>query len=320
MRRHEYFMLAWAGVLLGVLLLVFESVATFAMAPRAEAPAPAFYRQMLGAFEVTVLWDGTTARQFDLIMSKPAVIRDTYARDHQALPAEMSINTFLINTGSKLVLVDTGGGGYVGPRAGRLLANLRAAGYLPEQVDAILITHMHPDHIGGLMDGERRVFPNAVIHFDRRDLDYWLGPAPEGTPAARKAMFDRARASVGPYSAAGMLRPFLGVTELYPGIRALPAPGHTMGHTAYRIESQGKVLLLWGDIVHSPETQFSDPEISIQFDTSPDVAIETRKKLFAELARSGDLVGSAHITFPGLGHVGTDGKVYNWVPLPYGAL
>lgn len=320
MRRHEHLILAWASVLLGGMLLVCKSAESFAAAPRASVEAPAFYRLMLGDFVVTVLWDGTTARQFDRIMSKPAVILETYARDHQSLPVEMSINTFLIHTGPKLVLVDTGGGGYVGPRAGRLLANMRAAGYLPEQIDAILITHMHPDHIGGLVDGERRVFPNALIHFDRRDLDYWLGPAPAGTPPARQAMFDHAHASVDPYSAAGMLRPFQGATELYPGIRAVPAPGHTPGHTAYRVESQGKVLLLWGDIVHSAETQFLDPEIAIQFDTSPGDAIQTRERLFAELALNGNLVGGNHITFPGLGHVGTDGKIYSWIQLPYGAL
>jgi glyoxylase-like metal-dependent hydrolase (beta-lactamase superfamily II) len=116
-----------------------------------------------------------------------------------------------------------------------------------------------------------------------------------------------------------MLRPFDGVTTLFPGIRALPAPGHTVGHTAYMVESKGDQLLLWGDIIHSAATQFLDPLITIQFDTNPQSAIESRLRLLADAAKQGYLVGSAHITFPGLGHVSSDGQAYGWAQLPYTA-
>lgn len=298
-----------------VLALTF--VTAHAAAPQTKLEAPAFYRLMLGDYEVTVLWDGTTARQFDQILSKPAVIREVYARDHQSLPAAMSINTFLINTGSELVLIDSGGGSYVGERAGRLIANLRASGYRPEQIDAILLTHLHPDHFGGLVDGGSRAFANATVYVNKQDLDYWLGPAAQ--VAARQKMSQQAHASVDPYAAAGKLRPFEGATVLFRGIRTLPAPGHTVGHTTYMVESKGQQLLLWGDIIHSAETQFMDPQITIQFDMDAQAAIQTRTRTLVDSAGKGYMIGSAHITFPGLGHVGSDGQVYSWVQLPYAA-
>lgn len=318
MHHHKSFVVVSVLALASATMLALEYVTAYATAAQSRAEAPAFFRLMLGDYEVTVLWDGTAARDMDRIMSKPAVVRELYARDHQTLPVAMSLNTFLINTGSKLVLIDSGGGRFVGERAGRLIANLRASGYQPEQVDAVLLTHMHPDHFGGLVDEGRRTFPKALIYANKRDLDYWLGAAAEQMPT-RQTMSQQAHAAVDPYAAAGMLRPFDGDTALFPGIRALPAPGHTVGHTTYMIESKGKQLLLWGDIIHSAETQFLDPQITIQFDMNVDDAIEARERLLADAARNGYIVGSAHITFPGLGHVGSDGQIYSWVQLPYAA-
>lgn len=319
MHQWEFIGAVRIFILLGAAMLALEFTAAHAGAPQSRTEAPAFFRMMLGDYEVTVLWDGTAARQMDQIMSKPALVREVYQRDHQALPTAMSINTYLINTGSKLVLIDSGGGRFVGERAGRLIANLRASGYQPEQIDAVLLTHLHPDHCGGLIDEGRRVFPNALIHVNQRDLDYWLGAAADKTTPTQQTMSQQAHAALDPYAAAGMLRPFDGVTVLFPGIRALPETGHTVGHTAYSVESKGQMLLLWGDIIHSAETQFLDPRITIQFDMNAQDAIDSRKRLFAEAAEQGYIVGSAHITFPGLGHVGSDGQVYSWVQRPYAA-
>ena len=303
------------GPVLFFLVSILAMANAHAAVAQSRSEAPAFYRWMLGDYEVTVLWDGTTARQFDKILSKPDVIREVYARDHQSLPAPMSINTFLINTGAQLVLIDSGGGKLVGERGGRLLANLKASGYLPEQIDAVLLTHLHPDHFGGLTDGGRRAFPNAVVYANRKDLDYWLGPAAQDP--GRQTMSQQAHAAVDPYAAAGKLRPFDANAVISSGIRALPAPGHTVGHTTYLVQSNGQRLLLWGDIIHSVETQFADPQITIQFDMNADQAIETRRQQLADGAREGYIIGSAHITFPGLGHVSSDGQVYGWVQLPY---
>jgi glyoxylase-like metal-dependent hydrolase (beta-lactamase superfamily II) len=296
-------------------------IAATAHAPQVGTQAPGFYRMMLGDFEVTVLSDGTVPRQVDEIMSKPDQIRKVLANAHQALPIELSINAFLINTGAQLILIDTGAGELFGPASGgRLIANLRAAGYQPEQIDAVLLTHIHADHSGGLSLGGRRVFPNALVYVDRRDSDFWLGADSErAAPTDRKKTFQQSHATLDPYVAADKLRPFDGARELFSGIHAIPSYGHTPGHTAYLVESNGKQILLWGDTIHVAEVQFTDPEITIEYDVDRDAAIAARKRLLADAAKQGTLIGGPHISFPGLGHVRADPQGYSWVALPYSA-
>jgi glyoxylase-like metal-dependent hydrolase (beta-lactamase superfamily II) len=136
--------------------------------------APGFYRGTLGAFEVTALSDGTAARRLDQILSKPALVAAEYAADHEVQPVDLSINAYLVNTGTNLVLIDTGAGELFGNGSGLLVANLRAAGYRPEQIDTILLTHIHGDHSGGLSIRGVRQFPNATVHVDARDIDYFV--------------------------------------------------------------------------------------------------------------------------------------------------
>ena len=133
---------------------------------------------------------------------------------------QTSFNGYLVNTGSELLLVDTGAAGLFGPTLGNLLANLKAAGYQPEQVDAVLITHMHPDHIGGLMNGDKLAFPNATVHVDQRDVDFWLSPANrEKAPAdSKRAAAERqkayADAAKNGYWVAGAHQSFPGIGHL----------------------------------------------------------------------------------------------------------
>lgn len=131
-----------------------------------------------------------------------------------------------------------------------MLANLVASGYRPEQIDTILITHIHPDHIGGLVVDGRMAFPNATLLVEQKEANYWLSAnARDAAPAKRKAFFDGAAACIGPYVSAGRFKPFVGPAELLPGIRAMPAPGHNPGHTLYVIESKGQKLVFWGDLM-----------------------------------------------------------------------
>ncbi len=266
---------------------------------------------MLGDYEITVLSDGTAPRDLAEIMSAPQTVRQALARAHQTLPIDLSINAFLVNTGARLILVDTGAGALFGPDSGgRLVANLRAAGYRPEQVDAVLLTHIHSDHSGGLSLGGQRVFPHAPVYVDKHDCGSRLGTAADRKPS---------QAAIDPYAAADALRPFDGAVELFPGIRSMPAYGHTPGHSAYMVESRGRRLLLWGDTVHLADVQFADPAISIDYDDDRRAAVAWRETILAEAAARGYLVGGAHISFPGLGHVRADAKGYSWIVLPYNA-
>ncbi|MES2041465.1 MAG: MBL fold metallo-hydrolase [Pseudomonadota bacterium] len=290
--------------------------------PMAKFQAPGFYRMMLGSFEITVLSDGTATRHVDEIMSKPEEVRAAYAHRHEELPAELSINTYLINTGSKLLLVDTGAGELFGESgsasSNRLVANLRAAGYQPEQIDAVLLTHIHGDHSGGLSIGGKRVFPNADVYVDKNDASYWLSTAQaNAAPAAKQLTFTQSRATVNPYAEVGRLKTFNGAQELFAGVSSIPSYGHTPGHTAYLISNQGKNLLLWGDVIHAGAAQFKDPTITIAYDFDAVAAVKSRQYLLQLAASKGYLVGSAHISFPGLGHIGSSPAGYEWLTAPY---
>jgi glyoxylase-like metal-dependent hydrolase (beta-lactamase superfamily II) len=306
-----------AAALLGSLLFV---AAVHAGAPLAKTQPPGFYRLMLGDFEVTALFDGAIDLQPTKLLTNttPAQVTTLLARSFEKEPLPTSVNAYLVNTGSKLVLIDSGTGGLFGPALGSVVANLKAAGYQPEQVDEIYITHMHGDHIGGLMAEGKAVFANAVVRADQHDADYWLNAAnAEKAPAEMKDFFKAATDAFAPYIAAGRFKPFDGDTELVPGVKAVAAHGHTAGHSIYVIESKGQKLVLWGDLIHVAAVQFRQPQVTIAFDSDPKQAAAQRKKAFAEAARQGHLVGAAHLPFPGLGHLRAEGRSYSFVPVDY---
>jgi glyoxylase-like metal-dependent hydrolase (beta-lactamase superfamily II) len=278
---------------------------------------------MLGDFEITALSDGTVELPVDKLMDKarPGQVVRALQKAYLGVPLETSVNGYLVNTGTKLVLIDTGAAGLFGPTLGKLQANLRAAGYQPEQVDEVYVTHLHPDHVGGLLADGKAAFPNATVRFDKRDADFWLSAEQlDKAPADAKGFFQGAQASVKPYQEAGRLKPFEGQpqgVELIPGVRALPTPGHTPGHTVYLIESRGQKLAVWGDLMHVAAVQFPDPSVTISFDVDSKVAMPQRKKAYAEAAKNGYYVAVAHVAFPGIGRLRADGKGYTWVPANY---
>jgi glyoxylase-like metal-dependent hydrolase (beta-lactamase superfamily II) len=292
----------------------------YAAAPMVKISAPAYYRAMLGDFEITALCDGILPVPVEKIMTNttPDKVKAQLAKHYLKTPLDFSVNAFLVNSGSKLVLIDTGTGGSFGPTAGTLIANLKAAGYQPEQVDEIYITHMHGDHIGGLLADGKAAFPNAIVRADKGDADYWLNQANmDKAPADAKGGFKGAMMVFEPYIKTGHFRPFEGETKLVPGVTALPQHGHTPGHSTYMVESKGEKLLLWGDLMHVAAVQFEHPEVTIQFDSDSKAAAAQRKKVFADAAKQGYLIGAAHISFPGLGHMRADGKGYRWEPVNY---
>ena len=294
--------------------------AACASAPIVKAAAPAYYRMMLGDFEVTAISDGTVALPVDKLLTnvKPGQVDKALARAFLKAPVETSVNGYLINTGTKLVLIDTGAAGLFGPTLGKLQANLKAAGYTPEQVDEVYITHLHPDHVGGLFVDGKMAFPNAVVRADKHDADFWLSEANmKKAPKDLQGFFQGAMASLNPYVKADKFKPFEGNTDLAPGVKAIATHGHTPGHAIYAIESKGQKLVLWGDLMHVAAVQFPNPSVTIQFDTDAKAAAAQRKKAYADAAKGGYIVGSAHLSFPGLGRLRAEGAGYVFVPVNY---
>jgi glyoxylase-like metal-dependent hydrolase (beta-lactamase superfamily II) len=308
-----------AALALGGASLLVAPITASASAPQQRTQAPGFYRTMLGNFEVTALSDGTVDLDVAKLLSEPAARTDaTLAKAFVRSPLETSVNAYVINTGTKLILIDAGAGTLFGPTLGKLLANLQAAGYKPEQVDDVFITHMHPDHVGGLSANGQRVFSNATLHADKRDSDFWLAQANlDKAPDAMKGFFQGAMASVNPYVMAGKYVPFEADGELVPGIRSLASYGHTAGHTSYLVESKGQQLLVIGDLIHVAAVQFPEPGVTISFDSDAKSAATSRATVFRLAAKDGTLVAAAHLQFPGLGHLSAAGKSWRWVPSNY---
>lgn len=310
---------------LAALFACAASTSVFAAAPLVKAPNPGYFHMMLGDFEVTAIGDGTIELPVNTLITgmKPAQVDAELAKVYLKSPLDTSVNGFVVNTGSKLVLVDTGCGdsGAFGPNVGRFLANLKAAGYTPEQVDEIYITHLHPDHVGGLLIGGKMAFPNAIVRAQKKEADFWLSQANLDKAAAdAKGFFKAAQAAMQPYVAAGKFKPFEGDTELVPGIRAHAGDGHTPGHSRYLVESKGQKLILVGDLIHVAGVQMAHPELTVGFDSNAKEAAAERKQEFDAAAKGGYLVGAPHIQFPGLGHLVKQGKGYNWIPVNYSSV
>jgi len=287
--------------------------------PFAGTQAPGFYRHKIGAFELTVLSDGMLTLEAGLFAGDgpgaEKLLRDAHVSNKNAIPTPL--NTWLINTGDKLVLVDTGAGASFAPTVGRLPKNLAAAGVDPASVDAVVITHMHPDHVPGLIgpDGQT-LFPNATVHVHGDEYAFWMSDEMRAkTPEQFQVFFDMARAAIKPYMDAGKVQMSRDGTQFAPGISAVALPGHTAGHTMVRISSAGDDFLIFGDIVHCAALQFPDPERSVAFDNDPALALKNRKKVFDMVATDRLLFSGGHLPFPGLGHATKTSTGYAYVPL-----
>jgi glyoxylase-like metal-dependent hydrolase (beta-lactamase superfamily II) len=249
----------------------------------------------------------------------PARVADLLGKDFLTSPYEGMINAYLINLDGRLVLIDTGAGNLYGKAGGGLVQAIRAAGYAPEQISDIFITHLHEDHAGGLMWNGKPVFANATVHVSRRDADFWLDNRNQaGVNDLLKPFFPAVQKVLAPYVAAGRLKPFDTQEELLPGLTPIGAPGHTPGHSAYLLQDGGEALLFWGDTVHMAAAQLPRPDIAIRYDWNVPMAVASRRRLFAMAADRRWLVAGAHISFPGIGHLrrnGPDG--YAFVPVNY---
>lgn len=291
-------------------------------AVHATGQAPGYYRVKVGRLVVTVLTDGAASVPYDKLLHgrSPKDIIQTFAAIGETASRPTSINAFLIDTGDRRILIDAGAGTLFGPCCGRLPETLAAAGYRPEQIDAVLLTHVHGDHSGGLLHDGERTFPKAELYLAKPELDYWMSDAERArAKPSHQKMFTEGRAALAPYIAAGRIHTFTGRTTIFPGITAIPAPGHTPGHSFYQLESDGHRLLVIGDTFHAAEVQLPYPSVTVDYDVDPAAAATQRKAILAQLAQNHELAAGDHLSFPGLGHVERSGSGFAFAPLPYQA-
>jgi glyoxylase-like metal-dependent hydrolase (beta-lactamase superfamily II) len=278
------------------------------------------YRTKVGKIDVIAISDGTVGLGLtkELVQNaKPGEVERLLAQHFEKSPVDASNNAFLIEYENKLLLIDAGATELVGPTAGKLPQSLRAAGAPPDSITDVFVTHIHPDHTGGLMDGNTKVFPNATIHINKREVDYWFNKSLAATAVEpQKTFFAQVDPKVKPYMDSGQLKTFEGATEFFPGFRSEPAYGHTAGLTVYILEDEGEKVMFWGDVVNIA-LQVDDPDISLRFDSDAAVAAATRRSLLEDAARKGYIVAPDHLPFPGLGHIRKDGRAYTWVPVDY---
>jgi glyoxylase-like metal-dependent hydrolase (beta-lactamase superfamily II) len=297
--------------------------------PTATTTPPKPTRQVAGAYHfavgdivVTALNDGMFGSTVDFFDYVAGVPRDQLVVAHGAayrtVPPRIAVNTFLLHASDRLVLVDSGCGSVFGPELGLLQANMAAIGVTPADIDAILMTHLHPDHVGGLVNSSGdAIFPNAELIVPAKEQAYWTDPkiladAPEGqarqwvqlTLSSLTAYRERTR--------------IVTEGEVLPGISAVPEPGHTPGHTGWLVASGSETLLIWGDIVHLHGTQFLYPEASMSVvDVDSEQAIVTRRRIMDMAATDRLRVAGMHLDFPSFGHVVRDGDRYEFVPEPW---
>ncbi|WP_435036014.1 MBL fold metallo-hydrolase [Pseudomonas neuropathica] len=313
------------GISKAAAALTFALVTSSAMAqaPQQGTQVPGYFRLALGDYEVTALFDGYNDLSPKLLQGmSQGQIRALLARRSIETPGvQTAFNAFLVNTGKQLILVDSGAGQCIGETAGQLLANMRAAGYQPEQVDTILLTHLHLDHVCGLVDAHKQaLFTNATVYAAKAEADYWLDPAALAkAPAGAKEFFKIAQDSTAAYVAAGRFKTFAAGQSPLPGlVEATLEAGHTPGSTTYRFTSQNQSIVFMGDLVHNLAVQFEHPEVSIGFDVNSAQAINARQAVFSAAVASKTWVTAAHLPFPGIGHITAQGKHFQWVPVEYG--
>ncbi len=310
-----------APLVAALLSLLAGSSPALASAPQIHDQAPGFFRLKVGDLEVTALYDAAAVFELPWLKGKKATI-DGVAKalnqdPHLLDAADLG---FLVNTGKQLILVDAGAGTWYGGAAfGRMAGSLRSAGYTPEQVDLVLITHLHADHVGGLTshDGDR-VFPNAELYVAKAESDFWLSPEIAAkAPKDAQPFFQSAQAIAAPYIKAGKWHTFSGSESIVDGMKLVPLHGHTPGHTGYEFSSNGKKILFWGDIVHAQRVQLRHPEVTAVFDLDPTAAAATRSQLLPKLAREDVLIAGPHLLFPGLGRLHKERRGYSWAPVAF---
>jgi len=310
------------GIAAAPLLTLGSSTAVHAAAAPLGPWQPKFYRFKLGDFEITTISDSEVFIDgpFPLIganASEQAVrtlMRDNLLPEQKYQPG---FTPTVVNTGNELILIDAGNGanGFVPrPNGGWLAAQLGPAGFKPEDIDVVVLSHGHPDHIGGIIENGKPLFPNARYVIGQIEHDFWT---PEkGLPDDLEKFAQVYRANSKPV--ADKFRFIKPGDDVATGIRAVEAYGHTPGHLAFMIESQGKALLWWGDCAHHQVASLAQPGWHCVFDVEKETAAKTRRRMFAMAATDRLPVIAYHMPFPSLGYVETAApESYRWLAHTY---
>ena len=281
-----------------------------------EKPKAAALRRRVGDIEVTALLDGYIDLDESLFVGLDAARASDLAEAafHEPGAQRTPVAAYLINTGKQRILIDTGTSNVRGPNLGWVPDSLAAAGYGPEDIDILALTHLHPDHVNGaiLSDGSA-TYPNAELVISETEHRFWQDDGLMAQASERaKGNFIGARNGVAPYR--DRLRLISDDAEITPGLRAQLLPGHTPGHTGFRIDSGASSLLIWGDITHLAAYQFPEPGWGLTFDTDVELARKTRARVLDQAATDRIMIAGMHLPFPGFGHVARDGIGYRFAP------
>jgi len=312
-------MLLRAGSAAGgaAVLAATTTVPALARAPQGgEKAQPAFYRFRLGTIEITVVSDGTLAFPAETLWGDRAedargLLTSTF---QPSSPVGLQINTILVNTGDKLVLIDAGCGvDKFQNTTGRLLGHLASAGYAAVDIDMIVFTHCHFDHLWGISDGKNAslLFPSAEFVASETEVAFWSDPELPGKVSAKQQpLVTQANLKL----ASPRLRLIKAAAEVAPGVTTFDTAGHTPGHISVHISSGSEEMLLTGDVVVNSAVSFLHPEWPFGFDMDEPLAKKTRMAFLGRAAADKTLVGSYHLPFPGFGHVVREGSAYRWLP------
>jgi glyoxylase-like metal-dependent hydrolase (beta-lactamase superfamily II) len=285
-----------------------------AFAQKTPDPAKGFVTYKVGSAEVTALYDGIWEKPHDPAFIANASIDDVKAAMVKAgLSAEfvsIPFTVIVVKNGGKTIMCDSGTGGQVQPTAGKMMANMKAAGIDPASISTILVSHFHPDHIFGLMEKEtnKPVFPNAEIIVSDVEYKFWTDPAViDKLPEARKGLARRIQAVFPTWK---NIKQVQGEPEVAPGIRFVDAPGHTPGHRAFHLSSGSKQLMISNDTAYVPALVVANPGWHGQYDQNPTLAEASRRKLLDRVIADKSMICGYHFPFPGAGTIQKDGTGY----------
>jgi len=267
----------------------------------------------VGSFKVTAISDGDLKTGLNVVLGLAPDECTQLAGCAIDAPIWLPVNAFLIEAGGKRILVDTGAGNSMQPTLGRIPENLLAIGIAPEEIDTILLTHLHGDHAMGLIDpAGKAIFPKATVILHQEESRFYLErEANDGDPERVRRTIDASQRAMAPYR--GRTRT-VADGEALPGISASVHPGHTPGHTCWLLQSGDARLLIWGDIVHLPSVQVPRPDAALIYDVDPALAPKTRAKVFDWVSRERLPVAGAHLPFPGFALIEKRGDGYSYTP------